>query len=124
MKIVKHKPLLWPLIKLFFPKMEWSKATFTWGDTIYTGLQELPDHVIEHEKVHITQQKGSKLWALIFFLPYALSNKVKLQFELPAYRRQLEVLDNAPAWKRAFAKALSSEAYGNIISYEEAFKLL
>ncbi len=117
-KIKESKPMLWFIIKLFYPKAEWEKVAFTFGNTIY-GVN-LSSDIIAHEMVHVKQQHYSKIFACYSFLRYWISSKYRLSMEIPAYQEQWK---HGGITKEKLARNISSPLYGNMISYEEALKL-
>jgi len=97
---------------------------FAYNNTIYTS-NDLPEDFIEHEKVHLRQQNsiGCDNWAS----KYMRDPKFRLDQELEAYRYQLTCIKDKNKKSKAkteFAKILSSEMYGNMVTEEEAKELL
>lgn len=118
MKIKYKKPFLFPILTLLF-KAKWGECIFTFGDTIYT-FRELKNDELVHEQIHIKQHRGSKVFALWFVIKYTISRKVRLQSELEAYKAQYKVNGNL----HLMAYCLSSKLYGNLVTFQEAKKLL
>jgi hypothetical protein len=68
-KIVYKAPLIYPLLKWRFPEIDFNRDTvITIGDTIYTK-RTLHPKILQHELIHVRQQKGSKLYAYFYFIP-------------------------------------------------------
>ena len=96
---------------------------FAYNNTIYTS-NELPDHLLEHEKTHLRQQNtiGSDNWVV----QYLRDTKFRLGQEVEAYKNQLKAVKdrNAKAkLKVDVIRALCSPLYGNMVAAEDA-KLL
>lgn len=74
--------------------------------------------LLEHEKVHVRQ-----FWSTLglFGIPYQLSKKYRLKYELEAYKEQLKYYDTDN--KALFASYLATK-YNLDITQEEALKLL
>jgi len=103
-------------------------AIYTYGDTIYnpTG-NELDDHLVEHEKVHIRQQlaMGANDW----WDNWIAFPRFRVDMELDAYRVQFRSYAkvhkdrNLQAW---YARSLASDAsgpmYGWMIGFQEAYQ--
>jgi len=97
---------------------------FVYKDTIYTN-HELPEDIEIHEQIHLAQQ--AKIGADKWIEKYLKDSVFRLEQELPAYKAQVRSIKdkNFKAISRMrCATALSSELYGNIISYEEAYRYL
>jgi hypothetical protein len=75
--------------------------------------------LLEHEKVHVNQ-----FWRTLGIngLFYLFSKEKRLQYELEAFRKQLEFEYNKFVSKQVFAKYLSTN-YNLNITYEDALKL-
>ncbi len=127
MKIIYKNPWFFFILKWFFPALNSETAIITFGDTIYSK-HNFPDDVRIHEEEHIKQQKGSKLFAVYFTIRFILSPVFRLKMELEAYRVQYKY-----AWSKGLityqiltesAKLLSGPLYGNLLTYDEAIKLI
>lgn len=75
--------------------------------------------LLEHEKVHVNQ-----FWRTLGLngLFYLFSKNKRLQYELEAYKKQLEFETNKSLAKKVFANYLSTN-YNLNITYEDALKL-
>lgn len=85
MKIVHHPPLIYPLLKWRFPEIDFygspTNTVITIADTIYSAYP-MASHILRHEMVHIRQQKGSKLYAYLYFIPrYFLDREFRERME-------------------------------------------
>ena len=119
MKIKYKQPWFFPIFKHFFPGLG-PKSIITFGDTIYSPDPMLDD-IIEHEKIHIKQQKGSKIYAFFFAIWFIASPKFRLKVELEAFRHQCKIRPERLDWA---ARTLSGPGYGNIVDYFEAVALI
>jgi len=97
---------------------------FAYDHKIYSN-NELPKHLIIHEQVHHKQQDrhGLDNWVK----RYLEDPKFRLDMEVEAYKIQLESIKDQRG--RALqtmisAKDLSSDLYGNIVTYRQALKLI
>ncbi len=118
------KPWIVHLIKLKFPRIVDDDIIMVWGDTVYKSKHiDFPNHLVAHEQVHIKQQKGSKLYGLIWLIGYIFSNTFRLNKELEAYRIQYRISGD-PKVLHKIATDLSSDIYGNLVSFDEAVKLI
>lgn len=125
-KIIKDFPPNIEEIRKVF-SLEGHNPVFTYGNKIYSPhSEELPDHLIEHEKVHITQQQEynkDKWWS-----DYLTEPEFRLRQELQAYIAQYKYIAKTAsrqmrrAFARRIARDLSSNLYGNIITYDNALK--
>lgn len=100
------------------------KTVFACYPDIYTNYPLTPDLLI-HEIVHLKQQEEIGLTNWVYdFLEYP---EKRLQYELEAYKIQIKSIKDRNEKTRVryeSAKNLSSDLYGNIISYGEALELL
>lgn len=97
---------------------------FAYDKKIYTS-NDLPEHLIEHEKVHLLQQNGigTDNWVSL----YLRDKDFRLKQEIEAYRHQLSVIKDKNArnkLKTEISEILSGEMYGNIVSKKEIINLL
>ena len=96
------------------------KTIFALGQDIYSDYPLSADLMV-HELVHLKQQAevGVKEWVYDFLYTPAK----RLEYELEAYKIQiLSIKDRnyrTKVWLQS-AKTLSSDLYGNIISYQDA----
>lgn len=114
-----------PHLEAFKERFAITKDTiFAWDNVIYTNNQ-LPNHLIVHERTHHEQQHrdGLEYW----LDKYLNDNKYRLKSEIEAYSHQLTVVSDRNQkylLRIECAKNLASDLYGNIISYEDAFNKL
>lgn len=100
------------------------KTIFALGDDIYTNYPLTRDLLV-HEEVHLRQQKelGVKEWVYDFLY----NPEARLKFEVEAYRKQLASIKDRNERYRVLLQStrnLSSEMYGSIINYKDAYDLL
>ncbi len=103
-------------------------TVFTYGDTIYIPSGGSPNKALmAHEETHMRQQGDDpKGW----WDKYIASPDFRLRQEVEAYRNQYKEFSKAKNRNRLYiflsriARDLSSSIYGNIISYDTAFKLI
>lgn len=102
---------------------------FTYGDTVYAPYHEkIPDDVLEHEKVHIEQQKlytSPDIW----WNKYILDRDFRLSQELEAFAKQYQWIRNISkqAGKASLielAGNLSSPLYRLNLTYGQAEKMI
>lgn len=114
-----------PLLERYAEIFEITKDTiFAYDHKIYSN-NDLPLHLIVHECAHHAQQDfyGLDVWVI----RYLEDPKFRLAMEIDAYKQQLKSITKRDFRARIFlesVKALSSDLYGNIISYKEAFNIL
>jgi hypothetical protein len=129
MKIVQGFPPNIEKIKAKF-NLTGKSPIFCWGEIIYyPGGTELPEHLIVHESVHSEQQKeagGPEIW----WAQYLDDPGFRLSQEGTAYRAQYQFIkahDSRQVRRQMlkfFATDLSSPMYGNLVSHDEAIKLI
>lgn len=129
MKIVIEGPPNYREIARRFPAAISDGVVFAWGDTIYnpSGAALTPD-VVAHEQVHSAQQAGApaRWWGR-----YLVDDEFRLAQEVPAYRRQFQVVCSQHRNRsvrqrvhRALARELSSPLYGSLIGFDAAVRLI
>jgi len=105
-----------------FPVNDYS--VFAYDNTIFCN-HEVPEDIVIHEQHHFKQQKryGLENWVN----KYLEDKEFRLRMEIEAYRKQLKSIKHRELKHEVLkecARNLSSTLYGNIISYEEALKIL
>jgi len=129
-KISKEKPPIWNEVTAAF-KIN-PTAYFTYGDTIYNP-SELPlfPEIIEHEKVHMKQQKHNDTDAALWWGRYLREPKFRIDQEARAYARQYEIICGAIKDRNernlhllSLAGSLSGPLYNNAVSMVEATALI
>ena len=120
-KLQKEFPLLKEYKKKF--KVD-DKTVFAYNKDIYSNY-ELSIDLQAHELIHLARQEemGVGVWVKTYLdIP-----QFRLQEEVLAYKHQLEYYPDRNDKNRMriqFAKTLSSNLYGEIVTLEEALKLL
>lgn len=125
--ITKEKPPNWgKLVDMF--GVEWGPTVVTWEPNIHCGF-ELSSDVIEHEEVHIIQQRaiGVEEWWKRFYA----DPQFRYAQELEAYQKQYRYLRNTVKDRNELARRLSliagflsGEMYGGIVSHSEAVRAI
>lgn len=100
------------------------RTIFAYNKEIYSNY-ELSEDLLLHEIKHIEQQNriGADLWVE----KYLNNRQFRLNEEVEAYQAQLAFIkDRNQRYKLKIlcAKTLSSDLYGNIITFDKALKLL
>lgn len=110
------------LFKKHFPVTH--ETIFAWDNIIYTN-KPIPEHLVVHEQTHHTQQQKD---GLDYWLENYLNNtQYRLTQEIEAYQNQIRSIKDRNLKMKVrieCARNLSSELYGNIITYQEAFNIL
>ncbi|MBU0598792.1 hypothetical protein KKF61_07470 [Patescibacteria group bacterium] len=113
--------------KKVFPTTD--DTIFVFYDTIYTN-KDLTDYydVLAHELKHL--QRQGKIGAAKWIKQYIENSKFRLEEELIAYRHQLKVVKQTGDRQELShiyiecCQNISSDLYGNMITYPEALKKL
>jgi hypothetical protein len=116
-----------PLINLVSKTFEIDDHTiFTYGNTVYFN-RDLSYDLVAHEIIHVFQQTemDPKKW----WRKYIEDEKFRLDQEVEAYKRQYQVMKRNDDVKAALlldsiSSDLSGKLYGEIVSFEEANKLI
>lgn len=124
MKILNKYPPNYSLIQTVFKNCEEFKSIFCYGDTVYNPFEiEVTKDLEVHEEVHQKQQGGDPDG---WWMQYLTDPQFRLEQEIAAYGTQYALAFKvAPRkisdWvKEKCAQSLSSELYGNLLSYGEA----
>jgi len=128
---IKHKrpPNYDEIIKHFPVVARMSGVVFTYGDTLFVpNGNDIPDHLMKHEETHQVQQAqlGVETWWKMYFE----SSHFRLKQEVEAYRAQyayIKEYSNRQSRRQLLqklAKDLSKAMYGNLVSKEEAKRLI
>src|SRR3989338_9900589 len=129
-KVSNEKPPIWDdVCGAFGIKPE---AYFTYGDTIYNPSKlPLIADIIEHEKVHMEQQKHNDVDAALWWGRYLREPEFRLDQEARAYGRQYEVIcsvvkdrNHRNRYLMALSRSLSGPLYNNSIGQVEAMQLI
>lgn len=121
------KPPNWDTLIKYFPA-NWDNVIVTYGDGVYSKNDI---NIIEkiHEAVHVNQQ--AKMGAEAWWEEYYVNPTFRFAQELEAYREQADAIrmyvkDRNLQFQmlRQICHYLSSDVYGNLVSYEKARELL
>jgi len=126
----KKPPFQW-LFRIVFGKIP-ELYCFTFGNTIYTNPgRQLNPAQIAHEEVHVKQHKSSKIFAFFFMIRFICSKSFRLKVEAPAYRAEWNKTKEVIRDRNVrgsilldLAHSLSDPAYGNLVSFPEALKII
>ena len=127
MKFSKVRPPIMDRLEKAFGVKWGGTLVVAYGDTIYHTLP-LDPSVIVHENVHLKRQDGKPdQW----YESYIRDPKFRFGEELLAYRAQYHFLKEttrdrnelARHWFR-LAKDLSGKMYGEVVTHQEALKLI
>ena len=104
-------------------------VVFAFGDVLYNPSgNKVPSDLMVHEETHGKQQKNEvmKWWE-----KYLKNKEFRLSQEIEAYQNQYQYFKEhcrsslvLVKYLDFLAKELSSEMYGNMISYEKALQLI
>lgn len=114
-----------PLIDEFkkhFPITE--RTIFAYDHVIYCNRDISPDLIV-HEKRHFEQQDTIGLERWVY--GYLNNDEFRLEMELDAYKTQIKSIKDRNHKFRVLqesARNLSSDLYGNLLTYEEAISKL
>lgn len=127
MKILNQFPPNYDEIARRF-NLKGAKPIFTFGDIIYNPHDgEITEDLIAHEEVHCKQHESYGIDA--WWTRYLDDAEFRLSQEVPAYQAQYKKLLTMPRdYRRARTKMivadLSGPMYGNLITKEQALKLI
>lgn len=126
MNIVHEKPRFFFILKLFFPEADWDAGVIvTYGKNIYCKYV-LTHPLVMHEQTHVRQQEGKIIWW--WFIKYSLYPKFRLSVEIPAHRAEYRAIagfdGNKKGWLELIAGRLSGPLYNNMVTLDEAKKLI
>lgn len=114
-----------PLLKRYQEKFPINEFTiFAYNGDIYCNYPLPPDLII-HEETHLKQQEKYGLDTWVDY--YLKDDDFRLKMELEAYRKQLASIKDRELRfhvKQDCIDSLTSSLYGNLLSKEEAKKLL
>lgn len=124
--IQREPPAIFQKIKKVF-NVRWQRVVITYGNQIYS-FAKFPEDVLVHEQVHVMQQTtiGKDIW----WDKYLTDHHFRLGQEVEAYRVQAQwIKDHAPEnlkqiRLKEIVMDLSGATYGNLVSFEEAKKLI
>lgn len=130
MQIKRTPPAIYLKIHNKF-NIQFKDIVIAYYPDIYVKEGYLPESKIVHEKVHLERQK--EIGVVWWWERYLSDKKFRLQEELMAYQAEIDyiygphsktLLQYRDARVEQLLREISSTMYGNIISYEEARKIL
>lgn len=129
MKIIKKLPFFWPVVKMRFPSVDPAHVVFSFGDDVYSLVENIEPAVMYHESIHAVQQGRSKVIGVFWWMLYLTSRRFRMKEELAAYKAQLRwVLQhdsrNREYWYQKIVGDFSSPNYGWRMTRNEALKKL
>lgn len=130
-KIVTTRPPIYDNACAAF-KCDLSKMVFTYGDTIYNlSGQELPDHLIYHEQVHMEQQNHNDADAEIWWGKFLRDSNFRIDQEARAYGKQFQFICDIvknPIRRNLIisdlGRFLSGPMYGNALPLRKAVNFI
>ncbi len=128
-KVSTEKPPNWDTLEKTFGVV-WGHTAVAYGDTLHISSEPSED-LLQHEMVHLVQQKFSRTEAKKWWDKYIKDAKFRMSQEIPAYQRQYGTLKlliadrNQLALHRArLARDLSGPMYGSVMRFSDALKLI
>lgn len=130
-KILIERPPVWDSVCLAFNILP-KNIIFAYGDVIYNPDNvDLPDHIIEHEKIHLKQHNHNNDDAALWWGKYLREPDFRVDQEAQAYAIQYLYISQfqKDRNKRSrilwdFARILSGPLYNNAINHADATKLI
>lgn len=125
MRLVKGLPPNIEEIRQYLPIDP--NAVYTYGDTVYTNVDTVPEDILEHEKVHQKQQGTNPDW---WWKRYLIDPQFRLEEEVEAYAAQLSWVKERTNNKIAseclydLAQNLRAPMYGLNLSHQKAEQLI
>lgn len=131
MQISTERPPIWDAVCAAF-NIEPLNACFSYGATLYNPNKlELPEHIIEHEKLHMEQQGHDEGKAALWWGRYLREPNFRVDQEARAYGRQYAFICSYVGDRNArarvlgqLAKSLSGPLYDNAVSYLDAKRMI
>lgn len=114
-----------PLLDKYKEKFNITDSTIIAYDKVIYSNSYLPQHLEIHERRHLIRQ--DKMGVNKWVENYLNDEQFRLNEEIIAYKEQLFSIKNREhreQLRKLCAKDLSSSTYGNIVSYQEAYKML
>ena len=123
---IKKKPFYWNFLKLFFKGYNHRRTYVAFRNCIYVPELLADDHdaIIEHEKVHLIQQKNfGGHWRWLF--KYLFDKEFRYLQEVPGYAAQIVSLEklapNREMLLTIAARIISGPEYGKMVSFHRAY---
>lgn len=120
------------IVKVFPHVIANINIVYTYGDTIHvpSGKPELMPDLLAHEEIHFKQQTAPGMTPEKWWAKYLKDPKFRLEQEIQAYQTQYLMAKSKYARSRAknilkqVAGDLSSGLYGDLLTFDEAKKLI
>lgn len=133
MKTSPNLPPNFAAIQAVLPVTKASPMVYTYGDTIYNVVKDLPHHLTAHEEVHMHQQQSMDMGPEGWWAHYLHDPEFRTQQEIEAYARQYVVARNitgvghirGASWALEdfmdqLASALSAPEYNSGLTFAQA----
>lgn len=127
LKIKTRKSKIWSLFFKIFPEADPKQTWLTFNKTVWTPGGITVD-LFEHERIHMAQQKNF-FKAIWWWARYVTSPKFRYSQELPAYKKQYEILIRSIGDRNArikllekVASVMAGKSYKNMVDYQTAVK--
>lgn len=123
--MINHKrPKFYWILKIIFPSAKWNEGVIiTFKPWIFCKF-DLTDSLIAHEQTHIRQQSNPYVW----WIKYIIFPRFRLLQEIEAHRNEYNAVRGNRNQKykqlNIIADRLSSKLYKNLISKDEAIKII
>src|SRR5581483_923063 len=119
-------------IRKAFPDMDPKQTLFAHNNIMYNpGKMRVSPDMFAHEEVHCKQQLEFEGGANAWWDKYIEDAKFRLEQEIPAYRKQYEVICDMIKVERVrmillgrLATQLASKMYGSLLKKNEAMELI
>jgi len=129
--IKAEKPPIWDAVRNAF-QINPKNVVFTYGNIIYNPDDvELPDHLIEHEKIHMIQQEQNGTNPALWWGKYLREPAFRVDQEAQAYAIQYLFICQIQKDRNRRARImfdlahfLSGPLYNHAINFDEAIKLI
>lgn len=103
-------------------------VVFSYGNRVYSpDIEILPDHIIEHEKIHLRQQEGTDEGAALWWGKFLRDPEFRISQEIEAYARQYQYFcsrvndrNRCAKFLWALAQSMSGPLYNGCITHYDA----
>ena len=130
-RIIYDRPPMWDAVCSTF-QINPRNVIFSYGDCIYNPDQiDLPDFLVEHEKVHFGQQGHTQEGAALWWGKFLRDPEFRVSQEVEAYGKQYKAMFSQISDRNQAARvlwnlaaSLSGPLYNKAISHQEAMRLI
>ena len=130
-RIIYDYPPVWGSVCKTFQIIP-RNVIFAYGDCIYNPDQiDLPDYLVEHEKVHFGQQGHTQEGAALWWGKFLRDPEFRVSQEVEAYGKQYRVMCSQTNDRErrvkilySLAASLSGPLYNKAITQAEAMRLI